>query len=103
MAKSITNLPPMSHLRRDLFHKVMDGDGRILPLLYHFDMMRRCDEYLVLLVRSGLVGNNLYEWFYNEMKGSPLKSISVLTKYLEKQKNVRSLFEGRDFLSNGKS
>lgn len=78
----------------DLLRRVMDGEKNLAPLIYHINLMRRCEEACKYLIRSNLVGKNLLFFWTIECKKSYLEVIQQINLGLDKE--LREVFVKRD-------
>ena len=87
---------PQAH--RDLLLRVWDGHGPALPWLMHVYNFRRREEILRWLIQHHLIGTQFVAWIQNVMGGSILKSVAFVISRLEREKNMRDLLIGKDYL-----
>lgn len=85
----------MTGLRRELMHRVLDGEQRLLPVLHFLDQFKRCDDMLRWLIRSRLTGWNFWHWSQGQFGRSLDGMARFILSQLEKDEE-RPVFYGRD-------
>lgn len=87
-----------SEYTRELLLKVCDDVFELWPLLEQINMMVRCDEACLWLIRNRFVGQELYEYWVHHKHRSFLSVLSFINHNLEKNTELRPLFKGKDIL-----
>lgn len=79
-----------------MMFKISDGKEKALPYLHFIYNMTRCDEALSWLVKNKICGQRFLDFVRMECDNSLLKLGSVLKSKIEKEKELRPLYVGRD-------
>lgn len=87
----------MSAVRRGLMLTVHDGCGETLPYLFRMQDLQRCDEVLGWLCRNNITGKVFLSWMRLEQGDSILKASSYILMKLNRDKEARPLFAGKDW------
>lgn len=88
----------MPHRHRELLFRVWDGEPETLePLMHLYNFVRR-EEILEWLIRHHFTGKQFVQWVKIGMGGSPLKCASFVISKLEREKKMRDLLFGKDYL-----
>lgn len=88
----------MNPRRRQQFLKVMDGDQRVMPVLFMLNQHRRCGDMLDWLIDNNVTGINFYNWFKFDNEGSLLYAMQDIVRRLEKEVEHRPMEIGRDLI-----
>lgn len=97
-SQTVLNKPSLSPKRRELIVRVMNDEPRVLPLIFHIQMMRRCDEALQWMIDNHLTGTTFHSWFKEVQEGSPLKLIAFLKKQINRSRDTQPVFGQVDLL-----
>ena len=84
--------------RRELMFNVMDGDNRVLPMLYQLNNFQRCDEIFRYLIRNNLTGRELIFWFNETFQGSFLNLVAHCLKKIDRDVMRRPLHYHKDMV-----
>lgn len=87
----------MNEIRRQMMLKIADGNMSTLPILYHADRLRRCDEVLQYLLKNKLTGNQLLSYF-QEQNSSILNLLSDILRRVDKERQKQKILAGKDYL-----
>lgn len=88
----------MSAGRRERMMRVMDGDSRILPLLFEVQKYVKCDDILSWLIKSNITGVTLWDWYVNTHKASPLAMMGYVVNKIEQNRRFRQMYAGKDVI-----
>lgn len=91
----------ISDQRRDLMFRVLDGEAGLLPLMFHFQKMRRCDRMLSWLVKNELTGRKLVGWIKHEQEGSFLKTLAFVQSKVNGDLGIKPVLVGEHYLTGG--
>ena len=76
--------------------EIADGNMKVLPYLHQIYNMTRCDEAFAWLLKNKLRGQRFLDFVRMECDNSLLKLVAVLLKKIEKEKDLRPVFAGKD-------
>lgn len=83
--------------RRELILKVVGDDTRVMEVMYHFDHFVHAETMLEWLVKNKLTGKAFYELYLGEFKASWLSMGKWVVMKINKDKEVKALYAGKDF------
>lgn len=87
----------MNDLRRELFFKVIDGDPRVVDIMFQFDRFKHCESMLRWLVANKITGKTFFEVYLNQFKASWLTMGKWIVMKINKDSELKPLIGGRDF------
>lgn len=92
-------LKAVSHRFRDLSFKVLDGDTRLAPFVYHVYCHKRSERIMEWLVQNHLTGTKLWSWLDHHFGRSTLSPIREILKIIDGDATARPIIFGKDFIS----
>lgn len=97
MTKKVTSIR-MSAKRRQLMFKVMDGAQNqiLINLLWHFDRLRRCDEFLKWMIDNHYTGQTLTDMVLHN-KLTPLNLAKWIQTNIDKVTDPDPIIAGKDY------
>jgi hypothetical protein len=87
----------MNDLRRELFFKVIDGDPRLVDIMFQFDRFKHCERMLQWLVVNKITGPKFFDIYLNQFKASWLTMGKWIVMKINKDSELKPLIGGRDF------
>lgn len=82
---------------REMFLQIIDGDQRLLPIMYQAYRFVRCDEILTYLVGNKITGNKLLEYYITQ-NSSPLNLMSDILRRVDKNKQKQKVLAHKDYI-----
>lgn len=87
----------MNESKRDLIFKVIDGDPRVVDVMFHFDRFVHCERILQWLIKNKLTGARFFDVYLNEFKASWLTMGKWIIMKIQKDTEMKPIIGGRDF------
>jgi len=87
----------MNENKRELIFKVIDGDPRVVDVMYHFDRFVHCEPMLRWLIANQITGKKFFELYLEGFKASWLTMGKWIIMKINKDKDLKPLIGGRDF------
>jgi NMD protein affecting ribosome stability and mRNA decay len=82
---------------REKYLKVMDGESRLLYILWVIDKCAERELILDFYLKQGLTGRNLFSFIQEKFKGSPQKTIAYASKNIENSNSAKPRILGLNF------
>lgn len=87
----------MNEMKRELIFKVIDGDPRVVDIMFHFDRFKHCERMLQWLVANKITGSKFFDIYLNQFKASWLTMGKWIVMKINKDSELKPLIGGRDF------
>lgn len=90
----------MSPHRRDMIHKVMDGQKDLTYVMYLWNQLAWCDQLLFWCIANRYTGKNLCELIRKKFQLMPMATAKWIKQQIDKESAPRPILVGKDFLIN---
>lgn len=88
----------MNNKTRDLIHKCLNENLKLLPLMHQLTSYRDIDRILNWLIMNNLTGKNLEEWIKGNFENSVMSMVKWIIMHQNKEKDYRPIIYGRDWI-----
>jgi hypothetical protein len=88
----------LTNKTKDLMHKTIDGNIRLIIIMHHLSHYRYCDDILSWLLRAGLKGKALEGWLTDNFKNSVLSMVKYIVKKINMSNDTKPVYLGKDWL-----
>ncbi len=83
--------------RKNLMHKVMDGNLSLVHYMHQLDRFLHCDNILKWLIQNRIIGKTLQEWIEINFNRSTLSMVQFIIKYREKNSEYKPIIKNKDW------
>lgn len=87
----------MNENKRELFFKVIDGDPRVVDIMFQFDRFVHCERMLQWLVKNKITGKAFFDLYLGQFKASWLTMGKWIIMKVNKDSELKPIVGGRDF------
>jgi hypothetical protein len=87
----------MDTKKRELFFRVIDGDSRLIEIMFHFDRFTHCERMLEWLIQNKITGKTFFDLYLNTFKASWLSMGKWVVMRVNKDKELKPVYAGKDF------
>lgn len=89
----------MTEHRRELILRTVDGESRVLYLIFLWHDLARVEEILHWLIDHRFTGKALYG-FMQARKFMPMAAAKEILMHIDKERELRPILVGRDYKPN---
>ena len=87
----------MDMKRRELFLRVIDGDARVVDVMFQFDKFVHCERMLEYLVKERITGAKFFEIYIQNFRASWLQFGQWLVMKINNDTQLRPIIGGKDY------